>query len=66
MIKQTTHNKNLANLTKVSVTSGYIPHTFHAVVFPLPANIDTVSHPVNAHQKNRDLDSYSPSNFPYM
>ena len=31
-----------------AVTSGKTFHVFHAVVLPLPANDDVVSHPVNA------------------
>ena len=41
----------LDNRIKICVTSSYIFQVFHAVSLPIPANADTVSHPVNEWKK---------------
>ena len=52
--------KTSAYLSKVSLTSGCDLHTVHEYFLPLPAKLDTVSHPVKANQKRNPLQTDSP------
>lgn len=41
------------------VTSGYFCHTVNAILFPQPANMETVSQPVTTNQNGRILQTSS-------
>ena len=53
------YRKTITYLTKVFVTLGYFCQTVHAVFFPQPASMETLSHPVTVNQNGRALQTSS-------
>ena len=54
-------SSRIDNLVNMSVSSGRAVHAFQDDFFPRPANCDVVSHPENAYQNGKALDTFSPS-----